>query len=363
MSLLMAPNAFAISLNTSLSTKIGYDTNPYRLSDQFDIQGSDFIDYHVKAKIKFTKKFSLTAKGDFQDYGDSATWGDNNTLTAELRYQTGKFHKQRGISLNYKQKDKTYVSRINGTTAISSEQSLDNRYDYQALTLNTYRNFKLIKRVYNQIELDLNQKDYTDYPQLSITDFDYQGFKLTDIITIKANKRNTHNINASYESRFFSNREQKNSTGDEIAGTEMVFNYLGLGYQYHYKPNKHIRFDLNSGFTQRTDNGSGYYDSQKFVIGVTSNYKWHTSSTLMLNYRYSDSSYLREPEINQASNEEDFTSESKHVAKLTSITQLPKSWLKQASFIVKYIHTIANSNRGQYQYNRQIISSGLKIRF
>jgi len=363
MSLLIAPNAFAIKLNTSLSAKAGFDSNPYRLNDQFAIQGSDFIDYQVKAKIKFTKKLSLSAKGDFQDYGNSTIWGDNNTLTAHLKYKAGKFYKQRGVSLNYKQKDKTYVSRLNGTTSIYSGQNLDDRYDYQALNINAFRNFKLIKRVYNQFELDLTQKDYTDYPQLDITDVDYQSFKFTDILTIKANKRNTHSLNLSYESRLFSNREQKDNKGDEIVGTEMIFNYLDFGYHFQYRANKRTRVEFNTGFTQRTDNGSGYYDSQKLITGISSNYKWHKSSTLKFNYRYSDFAYLREPEISQISNEEDFTSETKHVVKLTSTTRLPKFWYKQAYFEVKYSYTFADSNRQQYQYDRQIISSGLRISF
>lgn len=356
-------NSHAVNVAGSLTAKTGYDSNPYRFNEQYSVVASEYQEYQARIKLKFSKKLSFMTKFNLQDYADSAEFADNQVIHASLKYQAGKFSKQRGISLNYKQKDKTYVSRLNGSTSTYNGQSLDDRYDYSQINLNAFRNFKLIKRVYNQLELDVNHKNYTDYPDLTITDFDYLGVKLTDTLAIRANKRNHHEIELAYESRFFTTREQKDAQGEEITGTEMAFNYLDLGYQYEYKPTKKTQFIMATGFTQRTDNGSGYYDSQKLALSFSAEQRWHKYSRIEASYGFSDFAYLREPEVSNISNEEEFTSEIKHELGLKSKTRLPKSWIKGASIILAYNYTLADSNRSQYQYERHTLNAGFKLAF
>lgn len=362
-SLFIAQATMANTFSGRIETKAGYDSNPYRLSDQFSIKGADFLDYQFKAKLKFYDDFSASANISLQDYNSSSNWADNQTISAALRYKTGKFSKRKGISLAYKQKDKTYVSRLKGSTTQHSDQSLDDRYNYQQISANSFINFKLIKRVYNKFDIDITQKDYSDFSQLNITNFDYLGVKLSDTVLIKSNRKTQHSLGLSYESRLFDDRKKKDSQGNEITGTNMVFNYINAEYQYRYKFSKYNHINLEAGYSQRTDNGSGYYNSQKLNSAIASNFRWHKSSNLELNYRYSNFAYLREPEVSQVSNEEDFTSEEKHKISLANNTRLPKKWLNKAHLLLDYSYVIADSNRSQYQYQRQIISAGIKLAF
>lgn len=362
-SLFIAQATMANTFSGRIETKAGYDSNPYRLNDQFSIKGAEYLEYRLKAKLKFSDDLSVSANIFQQDYNSTPNWADNHTIGAVLRYKTGKFSKRKGISLAYKQKEKTYISRLKGSTTQYSNQSLDDRYNYQQISANSFMNFKLIKRVYNKLDIDITQKNYSDFSQLSITNFNYFGLKLSDTLLIKSNRKTQHSLGLSYESRLFDDREQKDSQGNEIAGTNMVFNYINAEYQYGYKLSKHNHIKFEAGYSQRTDNGSGYYDSQKFNSAITSNFRWHKSSDIEVNYRYSNFAYLREPEVSQVSNEEDFTSEEKHKVSLVNNTRIPKKWLKKAHLVLDYSYVLADSNRSQYQYQRQIISAGFKLAF
>ena len=218
--------------NISLKTHMGYDSNPYRFNDQFTIESSSFFAYELKAKHEIGKHVRIKAELDSQIYNDNASHGDNQSISTQVRYQTGKKRRPKGIEFNYKQFDKTYVSRLQGGTDTYSGVPLDDRYDFEQMSVSGFTTLKLKKRLYNEMKFKWIDKDYEDFNQIAITDYDYQSFIVKNTLSHTIRKGQYQAFILGYESRLFKNREQKDLQGDEIANTDMVFQYLNLAYQH-----------------------------------------------------------------------------------------------------------------------------------
>ncbi|MBL4797063.1 MAG: hypothetical protein JKY50_06600 [Oleispira sp.] len=363
--LLLAPASYSASPELSLSAFAGIDTNPYRLSELFIIDEAAFFKYKLKVKIPLTKGLSIKAKGMLQDYNDdSAEWGDNHNFDLRLDYRSGKAADRWGMHLTYREVDKTYVSRIKAVTRTSYGFPLDDRNDYKQTNFNAYKNFKINKYFKNRIETNYRLRDYSDFDHPKITDYDYHAIIIADTLTYKFNRKHKHAVRLSYEGRYFLDRMQKDNTGDNIENSELAYEYLEAGYQYKYKQNKNLSYKIFAEAISRTDNGSGYYDTFTSEIGLGSEYKWQKKSTFSLGYSYRDFAYLREPEsIVGLSLEEDYTSERKHILKLANVTHLPKWVNDKTYFEMEYKYANADSNKEEYQYDRHIFQTGIRMDF
>jgi len=363
--LLLAPTSYAASPELSLSALAGVDSNPYRLSELFIIDEAAFMKYKLKAKIPLTKNFSIKAKGMFQDFDDSAAeWGDNHNFDLRLDYRTGKAANRGGMHLTYREVDKTYVSRTKAVTRTYYGFPLDDRHDYKQTNFNAYKNFKISKSFKNKIEANYRLRDYSDFDHPKITDYDYQSLIIADTLTYKFNRKHKHALRLSYEDRQFIDRVQKDSTGDNIENTDLAYQYLEAGYQYSYKQNKKLSYQFFAEAISRTDNGSGYYDTFTSEVGLGSNYQWQKKLTFSLDYSYRDFAYLREPERSIGLDlEEDYTSERKHTVKLANVTHLPKWVNDKTYFEVAYKYVNADSNKQEYQYDRHIFQTGIRMDF
>lgn len=347
----------------SLKTHMGYDSNPYRFNEQFTIKDSSYFAYELKAKHEIDKNLRIKAELENQIYGDNAEHGDNQSISAQVRYQTGKKRKPKGIEFNYKQFDKTYVSRLQGSTDTYSGVPLDDRYDFEQMSLSGFSTFKLKKRLYNEVELKWMNKDYEDFDQISITDYDYQSFIFSNTLSHSIRRGQSQAFDLSYETRLFKNREQKDLQGNEVANTDMVFNYINLGYEYSYERIKGLDLGLNASYKIREDNGSGYYNSQWITVSLDSKIKLSKTTKLEIAYKYKDFSYDREPQLDNTGNDEEFGSDTKHEYALKTKTRLPKWIGKRAYWDVNYSYLSANSNYSKYSYSRHILETGLKFVF
>ena len=361
-SLAILPVAHA-DTDISVKTHMGYDTNPYRFNDQFTIEDSSYFAYELKAKHEIGKTIRVKAQLESQVYDDKATHGDNQTISAQVRYQTGQKRRPKGIEFKYKQFDKTYVSRLQGGTDTYSGVPLDDRYDYEQMGLTGFATFKVKKRVYNEIELDWLNKDYEDFDQLSITDYDYHSVKLSNTLTHKIRRGEYQDAAIIYESRMFTNREQKDLKGDEIVNTDMVFNYLTLAYDYNYERHKKVDLGLSVSYKIREDNGSGYYNSSWLTLGLDSTFELTKATKLELVYQYKDFAFDREPQLDNTGSDDEFGSDTKHEYQLKSKTRLPKWVGKRAYWDVNYTYLTAESNYSKYTYDRHTLETGLKVVF
>ena len=349
--------------NISLKTHMGYDSNPYRFNDQFTIESSSFFAYELKAKHEIGKHVRIKAELDSQIYNDNASHGDNQSISTQVRYQTGKKRRPKGIEFNYKQFDKTYVSRLQGGTDTYSGVPLDDRYDFEQMSVSGFTTLKLKKRLYNEMKFKWIDKDYEDFNQIAITDYDYQSFIVKNTLSHTIRKGQYQAFILGYESRLFKNREQKDLQGNEIANTDMVFQYLNLAYQHKYEKIKGVDLGFNLAYKVRNDNGSGYYDSKWMTLGMDSQFKLSKNTKLELAYSFKDFSYDREPLLDNTGLDEEFGSDSKHEFEIKSKTRLPKWVGKRAYWDARYSYLTADSNYTKYTYNRHILETGLKFTF
>jgi hypothetical protein len=347
----------------SVESNVGYDSNPYRFNEQFNIADSSYFSYKLKAKHEIGKELEVKAQIKDQTYGSDAAYADNQTIQAEVRYQTGKKRRPSGFELSYKNFDKTYVSRLQGSTDTYQGIPLDDRYDFDEMSINGFTTLRIKKFMYNQLAMEFSSKDYGDFDQLNITDYDYQSIKLSNTLKHRIRRRVNQEIDFSYESRMFSNREQKDLTGNEIADTEMVFNYLNMGYEYQYERIKNMDLSLSANYKIREDNSTGYYNSSWFNVGLKANFKVTKASKLQLSYSYKDFSFDREPVLDINGNDDEFASDTKQEFGLKSKTRLPKVLGERAHWEIDYSYLSADSNYVKYTYDRHIIETGLKVVF
>jgi len=362
-SALLSMGAAHADTKVTVISQAGFDTNPYRFNDQYAIDSAAFTSINIKGKTTVNKYWSIKAGANYQWYNDNKKWANNSLLDLAVGYKKGGYYNEVGGTANIKSYDKTYVSRLQGSTDSYSGVSLDDRYDFKQFAISAYKSMKITKGIKNTFKINYKHKNYSDFDQINITDYDHQSIRIHDEIAFRTSKKVHQTIKLAYELRPFINREKKNITGDEISNTNMIFNYYSAGYEYKIASKKSISWKMTADYKIRQDNASGYYNSQWANLGLTSKFKIGTQVKMRLSYDFSQFAYDRTPEVAVISNEEEYVDESKHSVTVESKIRLPNILDQRTYLEIDYQLTQADSNRSSYQYERQTVMTGIKVIF
>jgi hypothetical protein len=268
-----------------------------------------------------------------------------------------------GIKLGFKSFDKTYVSRLQGSTDTFSGVSLDDRYNYNQFDIETYKTFKIQNSLYNEVAVDITTKDYSDFDQLTITDYDFNSVRFSNSLAHKIRKGERHSLDLSYEAKIFKNREQKDVNGNEILNSDMVFNYIALAYDFNYERLRTIDIGASLSYKIRKDNASGYYNSSWVKLVLDSEYKLSKNTKIEVSYSYKDFSFDREPTLDLNGNDDELGSDTKHEFQLASKTRLPNWVGKRSYWGGEYSYLTADANYPKYTFDRHQLKTSLRVVF
>jgi len=361
--MLFTTNAFAVELKAELIP--GYDSNPYKLSDNLDNDESFYLDTNVSLKEKFGK-FEVTGRLKNRVYDGALDNADVFSGYMRGRYKTNhqllnkKMKSQ--VSVDYGFKNKTYVSRTTGKVGVFSGQKISDRYDYEYWKVNGESAIQLTKRINTGLGLTFQQKNYDDQNILGLSNLDYEQIGLTNSWKFKQSKVSSYKLDLSIGERDFDDKRQKSISGALIAGSNLKYYFHKLKASHRHKITKNIKVDLALKYEERTDNSSGYYDTEELKIYADVDFKITKDMKAYIDTSYTDREYQNSTS-SADENDQDEAGKKGYSVKLG----LEKDLLIYESMpVLAFVgaqYDNYDSNDPIYEYDRYQVFAGIKVEF
>ena len=272
----------------------GYDSNPYRLSDDLDDGEAWFVDTNVFIKQKLGK---ITVNGSVKNRAHDGAYRDADVLTGKLKGQFKTKYKVMGKGVMSKLgvesgfKDKTYVSRTTGKVGLSGGEKIEDRYDYAYWKLGASSSIKVTKKLKSTLGVSYNNKSYDDQNIVGLSNLDYEQTGLLNTWSYKESKHSKFKLELGISEREYDNKRQKSKSGALIAGSDLKYYYHHIALSHKHALTPKLKAELGVKYEQRSDNGSGYYDTDKLIYSAAAFYKIRPTTTLFAKYSYEDYEY------------------------------------------------------------------------
>ena len=259
--------------------------------------------------------------------------------------------------------DKTYVSRSSGGLSSFSGTTLNDRYNYQQLSTFWSQQRATSRTTDWLYKFEYRIKDYEDYTAIGVSNLDYQLFTLTNQLDHKINKKHQQQVELKLSHREYKDKRQQDIEGNDIINSELTYLDTALGYEYSWQQKKRHNLAMSLDYVIRKDNGSGYYDSQKSTLKVTSKYRLNSKVSFTTQYQFIDFSYDRPSVKATDATTEDYSSHQQHRVKINSRFKLDRYLPITTQWLMGYQYVNEDSNTPQYTYERHIIETGLSFKF
>ncbi len=350
----------------SLDAGLGYDDNPLRLNPSLNPGSDSFWRTEIASKLAWDSGIFINAKLDKTSFSDDDR-ADSFSTSLQIGYSTkfGDNKHRMKLSLSRRSLDKTYVSRRTGQLFTRSGQPAGDRYDYVRWTPRFEYSYRLNKQHRVEVDLQYREQAYEDYTSLGLSNLDFRQLSMQLGWRYRPNKQWQFSPYLEILEREHDDRRAKDSSGKNIAGSNLQYSYRAIGLNARYKLGKNARLKLKTSFGKREDNASGYYDT----FGQSHSLEWEREfgggSELSLRAKYTDLDYERSMLTGNGTIEDD------------AETPSTKGWHYRVSYSMPvfeingskaYWYTEVNlydisAELATYQFDRSRVESGLRIRF
>lgn len=317
----------------------------------------------MRGKLYFTKRWASEVKFRGRQYQQNDDWSDSQKTSIALQYEKRSKKSPSEFELRAEKKDKTYVSRLNGTRSSDSGQSLDDRYDYNQLNLAWSQQHQVVRDLAWQYELQYKQKNYQDFDKLNITDLDYQSVTLGNafVNTISNRQKDKFSLDLTY--RLYNYRVQKDIDGVNTPDTQLGYYDATLAYKHTLKTSKRHKLAMKLAYEKRVDNGSGYDNTHRAKFELQSHYRINRKASFGASYQFSDYAYDRETIQDPSNPTDEYTANQKHQIKLNGKVNLKPYLSMNVHWLMAYRFEQVEADKVQYSYERHQVETGLKFEF
>jgi len=363
---ILAASGSASAAVLTVNSGLGLDSNPFRLSDQFSFDEQAYFNNSIRLKSDFKSPFiynlsytnkvhinesraDTTAKGF--NLGYKGKWGD-------LKYRA---------TFGKRDFEKTYVSRFSGKVYESKGESFPHRYNFERLTPKLTLDYQLNKRHNLLLSGEYSETDYHNYGEFGLSNLDYFQWVGEAGWRFKATKSFTSTLNFNLQQREYDGRLAKDKDGKNIDGLTSIYDYWGVEWSGRYRISKQTRLSFSAGFTEKTDNASGYYDTKYLTMGARLRHKTDSDTVFTASVMYSDLQYLRgniqdNSETDIEANDE-LPDNSGLVSRLSIDKPFWSSGKNQAQFYLSGAYYQYESGIKKYTYDRYKVETGIKLKF
>ena len=353
-------HCLAATLDAELA--VGNDSNPFTLAEKFDPQSAAFVDAKIRARQNI-ESMRLTAQIDNRSYEGLSGDGDRTTTKLEARYRKKyKIADNRTISyfsIDYTDRDKTYVSRSTGLPGTFSSQDIEDRYDYSRLGIKAKTNIYLDKKLKTAITLAIQDRDYQDYDISGLSNFDYRQFDLSNDWSYERDNHNTFDVDFKLSKRIYDDKRQRDLQGDTLPGTDLEYDMFALSLAHEHVFSKNYLSKIELYLASRNDSGPGYYDTSDIKLTALLRYsldpetEFNTSLTYR-DYEY-DNNVIVDPDDEGNPGKEGYTLRFE-MDRAIDLYELP------GEFFAGIRYDDYDSNDSNYIYDRLQIFAGLRLK-
>jgi len=286
----------------------GIDDNPFNLTEDLKGVEQPFAFAEIRARTNYKKLFFFNARADKAFYEDDPRADEFNAyasirLRSKFKLLKQKFRYQ--IGGNYRIKDKTYVSKNTGLVGTYRGASIADRYDWNQVTTNAELTYLPTKNLSLDFNFENRAKDYTELAEAS--DFSYLHQKYLIGLEYRSSDLGRFFINAALKQRDYNDKRGKDLLGDDVLGTDLIFDYNTLNLGYIYRPNKKVRWRYTYNYEERRDNTSGYYNATSGHLAITAKHQFGDYQYLTARIKYSKFSLINQIDIDEDQLEEQAT--------------------------------------------------------
>ncbi len=289
-------SALAQGLELNGHAALGSDSNPYKLQDGLDKSSGAYVAAGLAASQRLNDQLTVEVGLKNRTYENNFDDADETRASVELAYRDkfklfGKRSRYR-LKAEYDYKDDSFVSRATGriATAVGGE-SLADRFDSVKWGVSGKISTRLNRSVSSGLELAYRHKDYEDFNVIGLSDLDYAEFSLVNDWAYRWNRKNKSFVDIGVGQRNYDNREERDSAGVVVAGTDLEYDYVEFAIGHKMKLKRNTKLGFKVSYDRRDDSGSGFYDKDAIKFDVKLDHRLRNGARLDLELSYLEKEY------------------------------------------------------------------------
>lgn len=355
-------HANAIELDGELLT--GFDNNPFKLSDTLDHHDGWFIESQLRAKQQLGD-FRLRGSLENRFHEGSIDDADTSKIKVDGRYRKKHtlFDKKATshILLSYQDFNKTYVARSTGKIGTFSLQTIEDRYDYGTFGAEARTSLTLNKQIRTGLRLNFLHKNYQDFDLPGLSNLDYDQYRIRNDWNYRPSTSSRYTFVISGTQRRYDDKRQKTLAGLSIDGTDLEYDYFSVSLAHTYRYSSKLNSNLKFEYRERSDNGTGFYDTDLRKATARVNYITDEELSFGFSLMYQNLHYVHSVAIVESDDDnpgkEGYTMKFDVEKNLDTFQNMPVTVFSGIRF------DDFNSNDPAYEYDRAQIFAGLQIKF
>ena len=252
------------------------------------------------------------------------------------------------------------MSKTTGEEATFGGESIKDRYDYDSQNYKAMISYRNQQRIKYKLEYQLRDKDYEDFTDLGLSNFDYEHDRLRLSIDIPVSDSGRIVGRIGTTNREFKDKRADDLNGDDIPNTDLEYDYDSYELDYYYRPSKTFRFSALLDYVTRSDNAVGYADTTYQSLVLRGKYSLSDKETLETSIRFSNYEYDNRNVSDEFSLEEDeFDQEIQRIV-LEYDEILSSTEDRELTRYLALEISDVDSTDARYKYDRGIISGGVR---
>ena len=360
--LVLAFPSVSHSAELTLETAGGVDSNPFRLSDTFPVDSEVYwknrLSFEVGESSPWEWRFSAT---DWRFPGDDRADATVTTTRLGRLIELGESDHTLNLSAGARINDRTFVSRSQGDVYTTGGQEAGERYNYDRWDISADFDFRFKNRRTLQLDFEYRDQDYDDFTDLGISNLDYRAIDLELTWQAYLNKQFRYRLILDVNHRDYDDRRSKTQAGTDIPGSDSEYDSLGFSVQGRYRLSDRSYLYTTIGYSEREDNGGGYYDTDALTASIRYRYRWPSDATLWVSAYYRDLDYARGALLQDVENDAEPPSTAGWRMVVTYDHPLKKYERGTLSWFTNARYHNYRSDRSIYEYDRWTWEVGLRF--
>lgn len=354
----------ASPLTLELESGFGFDDNPFRLNNSFNPQEDTFWLNDIEAKLDATQHLSISLGLRDQRYQDNDD-ADSQRIKGSIRYQREykDCNCKIDASVNYRNIDRTYISRFTGVRFAFGGQDASDRYDFSEVRPDFTFTYQFNKQHSVSTNLRMVDREYENYTSIGLPNLDFREFRNRTQWEYTPTKTSRYQIFAEYRYREYDDRLAVDANGDDILDVISEYDHWKLGLRTRFKLAKGQWFYANVDYQDRTDNGEGFFDTETTQLYLRYYARLSKTTKLDISARYTDLNYPRGQQAQDVENQDETPSSQGWYYRAHIETQL---YTFADTPLIGYVtanYSDVSADLNVYEFDRARLTAGIKIQF
>jgi len=358
---LVVGHASAIDLYAT--TQAGLDSNPHHLTESHAPEQQEFIYTDIKLSTNYQKKFYAKASAKKTHFinDERGDWFKSKIdLLFKSKFKLSKSKFRYRISADHNTYDKTYISKTTGNVATYNGQSIADRYDSTTTNFKALLSYKTKQNATFKSYFQQRTKSYESLNIEGLSNLDYGHNRFGFEVDYRVSDTGKFFADSGVTTRDYDDRRAKDLQGEDVLNTDLQYDYKDIKVGYSHRPEKGAHWKYTFKYSMRTDNNSGYWDSDSGYVSIYSKYQFGDWQSLSTTLKYSKFSYENQLDTSLESLDEETKERQGFSLKLNYQWTLATLFETEVALYVSLEAATFESSNIIYQYQQNSLAAGIR---